>query len=201
MSEQIMVIDKGLISHRIIKDKMCLITEDTQELIDLIVEEHRFIARDDVEDNERYKQIIPYVIISNDQQFYMLQRTKNQTESRLHNKYSLGVGGHINPIKLEWKDEIITEGLRKELREEISFKGNYKLEFIGLINDESSSVSRVHLGLMYILTSESPESISVIERDKMTGLWIDKSDIEEYYNEFESWSQIVYDCYIKVKNP
>ncbi|MBF0541122.1 MAG: phosphoesterase [Nitrospirae bacterium] len=197
MSEQIMVLDRGLINHRLINDKMCLITEDTQELIDIIIEDHRFINRDEAENNESFKQIIPYVIIRNSEQYYMLKRTKNQTESRLHNKYSLGIGGHINPVKVEWKDEIIIEGLRKELREEISFKGNYRLEFVGLINDEGSSVSRVHLGLVYIMTVESPESISVLETDKMTGQWVNKSDIVNYYNEFETWSQIAYDCLIK----
>jgi predicted NUDIX family phosphoesterase len=197
MSELIMVIEKGLISHRIKGDKMCLITEDTQELIDLIVDSHRFIDRDDVETNENFKQIIPYVIICNQDEYFLLNRTENQTESRLHNKYSLGVGGHINPIKVEWKDEIIIEGLKKELKEEISIKGSFKLEFIGLINDESSSVSRVHLGLLYILTPSMPEDISVLETEKMTGLWIKKEDIKTYYNDLETWSQIALDCYIK----
>lgn len=197
MSEQIMVISKRFVGNRIQNDKMCLITEDTQELLDLIVGEHRFINREEVENDENYKQIIPYVVICNNDEYYLLQRTKNQTESRLHNKYSLGIGGHINPIKVEWKDDIIIEGLRKELREEISMNGNYKLEFIGFINDESSKVSRVHLGLMYILNPEVPENISVLETDKMSGQWVNKSDIKTYYNDLETWSQIAYDCYIK----
>ena len=44
------------------------------------------------------RQIIPYVILRRGRHYFLLRRLKKQTETRLHEKLSLGVGGHINDV-------------------------------------------------------------------------------------------------------
>ncbi|MBI4682239.1 MAG: hypothetical protein HY757_03970 [Nitrospirae bacterium] len=72
------------------------------------------------------------------------------------------------------------------------------LNFIGIINDESNSVSKVHLGLLYELEVQSPE-YRVLESEKMTAKWVSENELRDYYDGLETWSQIVYDQYIMKK--
>jgi predicted NUDIX family phosphoesterase len=71
--------------------------KENSELLKSIVQNGLFLRRGELEDNPTYKQIIPYAMISNKGSFYLYKRTSGQTEKRLHNKFSLGVGGHMNP--------------------------------------------------------------------------------------------------------
>ena len=124
-----------------------------------------------------------------------MQRTSRQTEKRLHNKFSLGIGGHINPDSSGHGSNLIIGGLYKELNEEVLINSPSDLKFIGTINDESNSVSRVHLGLLYELEVLSDE-YEVLEKDKMSAQWENRDNLIHYYDRFETWSQIVCDHFI-----
>jgi predicted NUDIX family phosphoesterase len=163
-----------------------------------IMENRTFMPRDEAEYNFNYKQVIPYVIIRHRNEFLLLKRTKKQTEKRLHDKYSLGIGGHINPVSSDSRDNIIMNGLYKELNEEISLSDPAELNFIGVINDESNSVSRVHLGLLYVHEVRSP-GYRVLETEKMTAQWVTEERLTDFYPLLETWSQIVCDHYIMNK--
>ena len=67
------------------------------EVLKRIVQNGLFLRRSELEEDPSFKQIIPYAIISNKESFYLFRRTSGQREKRLHNKFSLGVGGHMNP--------------------------------------------------------------------------------------------------------
>lgn len=195
MSESVMVVKNRLISPFInIKDNGCLITGNDQ-VFDNIIENHSFMPRNEAEYNFDFKQVIPYVIIRNANEYLLLKRTSQQTEKRLHNKYSLGIGGHINPAPSIPEKNIITNGLYRELGEEISLNDPGKLQFIGVINDERNSVSKVHLGLLYLLETRSSK-YQILETEKMTAQWVTKDRLVDYYDSLETWSQIVYDNYI-----
>jgi predicted NUDIX family phosphoesterase len=153
------------------------------------------MLRDEAEYNFEHKQVIPYVTVRHNNDYLLLQRTKQQSEKRLHNKYSLGIGGHINPLDDMDEENIIIKSLYRELNEEVLVKDQDGLSFIGIINDESNSVSRVHLGLFYVLEASTPE-FRVLETDKMTAQWVPEKDLKEYYEGLETWSQVVYDHYI-----
>ena len=57
---------------------------------------HRFMRRSDVEDDPTYKQLIPYAILRHRERFFCYRRGKLMDEPRLHQCYSIGVGGHIS---------------------------------------------------------------------------------------------------------
>lgn len=86
-----------------------------KSLVRRIYQSGKFLKRSRVENNPALKQIIPYALIcfnpdrnrSQKSQYLLLRRKGTQTEKRLHHKYSLGVGGHINPVTTE---EIKTGG-------------------------------------------------------------------------------------------
>ena len=86
------------------------------------------------------------MLIRHGESYFLLQRTPKQTEARLHHKLSLGIGGHINPDTPD-----LLDGLQKELEEEVDVAGDYDLTFVGILNDDTTDVGRVHLGAVYVL--------------------------------------------------
>ena len=170
------------------------------EALEWIVKNGLFRKRGELEENPFFKQVIPYAVISNNESFFLFKRTSGQTEIRLHNKFSLGVGGHMNPGKSEESNEryLINE-LKRELFEEVKLLNGClieDIEFIGFINDDTIPVGRVHIGLLYNI-HVSNKNVIVNETDRMTADWIDKPDLTEFYQGMETWSKIIFDCYIK----
>ena len=96
------------------------------------------------------------VILGHGDAYFLLRRTRKQNEARLHDKLSLGIGGHINP-GLD-----LLGGLQQELNEEVQIDDPYTLDFAGILNDESTEVGRVHLGAVYLLHA-STDRVHVLE--------------------------------------
>lgn len=180
------------------------------EVLKKIVQNGLFLRRSELEEDPSFKQIIPYAIISNkepersgvrqSQSFYLFRRTSKQTEKRLHNKFSLGVGGHMNPNdSMESKEQYLIDELKRELYEEVKLLNGClieDIEFIGFINDDTISVGSVHIGLLYNIHVSNKE-VYINETDKMTADWIDKPNLAEFYDGMESWTKITFDFYIK----
>jgi predicted NUDIX family phosphoesterase len=150
-----------------------------------------FMPREDVEDDPTYQQIIPYVVFRHGDRYLLTRRLKASTEARLRQLYSLGVGGHINPGDLAGGDPI-NDGLRREWEEEVAYDGSFQARLLGLLKDDSSPVSKVHLGIVFLVEGDTPE-IEIREKDKLSGELLSLVDMRIYYLEMESWSQIVYD--------
>jgi predicted NUDIX family phosphoesterase len=163
-----------------------MLRDRSDELLHLIATNHFFIDRDTAEVSPQYRQIIPYVVIRHGDECFALVRTRKQTEARLHDKMSLGIGGHINP------GHDLQAGLQKELDEEVRIGGTHTLTFAGILNDESTEVGRVHLGAVYLLDT-STRDVEVLETEKMRGEWIPRAALSESRDAMESWSQIVLD--------
>jgi predicted NUDIX family phosphoesterase len=161
-----------------------------------VVANYQFMGRDLAEEDETYKQVIPYVIIRHENQYLLMRRTKKQTESRLHNLYSLGIGGHINDADLPGANgDLLTAGMRRELIEEIRLESEEACALVGVINDDSTPVARVHLGFVYELTTSSPQ-FTIMEADKYTAEWKSRGELAQYYPQMETWAQIVHDALI-----
>jgi predicted NUDIX family phosphoesterase len=174
--------------------------EGNSDVLNRIVQNGLFRKRSELEEDPTFKQIIPYAIISNKDSFYLFTRTSGQTEKRLHNKLHLGVGGHMNPgSSKEAGDQYLINELKREFFEEVNLLNGClieNIEFFGFINDDSISVSRVHLGLLYNI-HVSNRDVVIYETDKMSAEWIDKTDLVDYYEEMETWTKIAIDHYIK----
>ena len=157
----------------------------------VIREHHFFMARAKVEDDPGYQQIIPYVVFRHRDRYFLTHRLRASSEKRLRKQYSLGVGGHINPGDLVAGDPI-QDGLKREWEEEVIYEGRFDAKLIGLLNDESSPVSRVHLGVVFLVDGDSPH-IAIRETDKLAGELLTLEEMRIFYLGMESWSQMVYD--------
>lgn len=151
-----------------------------------------------IEENENYRQVIPYVLIQAREtgEFLLSRRTAKQTEVRLHDKYSIGIGGHID---LPAPDKLIPcqvyYGAKRELKEETGWTSEGKgLHFQGIILTNVEPVDRVHVGVLYhtLVNKETPHS----ENGKHEHEWADMERLLQVYGRMELWSQIVFDNYI-----
>jgi predicted NUDIX family phosphoesterase len=167
------------------------ISEGLERYQKVIREQSFFMPRAEVEEDPAYQQIIPYVVFRHADRYFLTRRLRASTEKRLRQLYSLGVGGHINPGDLENGDPI-RDGLRREFEEEVEYSGEIDATLLGLINDDSSPVSKVHLALAFLVEGSSPE-IAIKETKKLAGELLTLEEMRMYYLEMESWSQIVYD--------
>jgi len=161
--------------------------------LEYILANQSFLSRAIAEDDPTHKQIIPYVVVRHGERILCMERTKKQTEKRLHGKCSIGVGGHINDVEvLGAGQNVIHAGLERELEEEIHLHGRRQsLELIGIISDDSTAVGQVHLGLVYTLETSSPE-FTINEPELMTAEFATVEQLRERYDRMETWSQIAF---------
>jgi predicted NUDIX family phosphoesterase len=162
-----------------------------------ILSRAEFIERSKAEQDFRYKQIIPYIVLQYRDKFLLIRRTPKQGEKRLHDKYSLGIGGHINTID-KAEGDILETGMRRELNEEIQVHREGECRLVGVINDDTTEVDRVHLGLVYLLTCKTP-GFTNLEPEAYTALWQTPDEIAAVYANMESWAKIVYERIIRNK--
>jgi predicted NUDIX family phosphoesterase len=174
--------------------------KETREVLTGIVQNGLFRKRSELEEDPTYKQVIPYAIISNNESFYLFKRTSGQAEKRLHNKFSLGAGGHMNPDNsFKSKEQYLTDELKRELFEEVRLLNGCSIEdieFIGFINDDTIPVGKVHIGLLFNI-HVSNKNVAINETDRMSADWVDKGDLARFYEGMETWTRITFDFYIK----
>ena len=149
-----------------------------------------FRPRDQVEDDPHWKQVIPYLAVTCGGKLLVLRRLASQGESRLHHRLSIGVGGHINP-ESPGPRPLIVRGLLREVSEELELDSSDIPEpvVVGWINDDSTAVGRVHLGLACRI--EVSEEVGVRERDRMEGTWQEIVSLSPEESAWESWSSLL----------
>ena len=169
-------------------------------ILNRLVQDRVFESRYKLENDPSFKQIIPYAIISNQGSYYLFKRGTGQREKRLHNKLSLGVGGHMNPVSSNvYNEQYLVNELKRELFEELRLESDCRIEeivFIGLINDDTIPVGTAHIGLLYNIRV-SDRDLSVKEKDKMSAEWVDTARLRKLYEQLETWTRIAFDYYIR----
>jgi predicted NUDIX family phosphoesterase len=152
-----------------------------------------FRRRGDVEDDPSLKQIIPYLIVRCGDRYMLYQRTRAGGETRLHDLYSIGVGGHIARADVDGAADLIAAGLRRELKEELTFGWDWSARLVGVLNDDGGAVGQVHFGLVHLVDVPSGD-VAIRETDRLTGRLADVAEIHAVYAHMETWSQLVLDA-------
>jgi predicted NUDIX family phosphoesterase len=111
-----------------------------------------YLNRSDAEQDRRYKQLIPYALIIHGDRILRYQRGKGGQETRLHGLYSVGVGGHISEedTGLFSTGPGYHEAMRRELMEEAAIDVTKEMA-VAVINDDSTDVGYVHLGIVHVV--------------------------------------------------
>lgn len=144
---------------------------------------HQFQRRGDIETDCSLKQIIPYVLVFNeDNEILIYQR--HGTEKRLHRLWSLGIGGHVN-IEDKQNDrfaDILVAGMKRECKEELGVDID-QFSLLGIINEEQTDVGHTHIGIVFTTTVSADLDIS---EELKKWMFVKIEQLSDF--KFELWS-------------
>lgn len=141
-----------------------------------------------MERDPAFKQVIPYLVLRDGPRYFLMRRTRAGGDARLHDRWSIGVGGHLNPGDLG-----LDGGLRREWREELAAEFEPTFRPLALLNDDTTEVGAVHLGVVYVADAAG-RPVAVRETDKLEGAFADPPEVGAVRGDLETWSQIVFDA-------
>jgi predicted NUDIX family phosphoesterase len=154
-----------------------------------------FLPRAKAENDPTHKQIVPYAIISHGGTVLHYVRGKKAGEQRLVAKGSVGIGGHLNDADeslFAWDEVAYRAGVEREVNEEIKIDSPFEDRIVALLNDDTTEVGRVHLGIVHVFRLAEPK---VEKREAMiTNLaFLTKEELRARRDSLETWSQICVD--------
>ncbi len=152
-----------------------------------------FMERPAAELDPTHKQLIPYSIFHHQGRYLCYTRGGKSGEKRLVSKRSVGIGGHINPIDQSHDglgETMYFNSIEREITEELVIGGTHTQSVIGLINDDSSEVGSVHLGVVHRFELSSAE-VSSNEEAIQDLQFFTLAELKAKYDELEAWSQII----------
>ena len=163
-------------------------TDGLGAFLDVVANEGRYAPRAAMEQDPTHKQIIPYLVLRDGDRYFLMRRTRAGVDRRLHDRWSIGVGGHLNP-----GDDGLLGGLRREWREELEADFEPDFEPIALLNDDTTDVGAVHLGVVF-LAHAVDRPVSVREHDKLTGAFATPGEVAAVLEDLETWSRLVFEA-------
>jgi len=188
MKEDILVIEAEFLKD-FINGRPGLKKAEEEILLQIIDNKGLFKEREKVEHDPYYKQIIPYIAMVNEKnEILTLKRLTTQSEKRLHNKISLGVGGHVNNEDSETPLEAFRKGMQREIDEEVQVELKEAPKFLGVIYDNTTSVGQVHLGMAYKVKIHF---FGINEKDKFDYTWKKVGELADQIEEMENWSKFI----------
>ena len=162
-------------------------TDGLDEFVVAVERDGRYEPRSEMEHAPSFKQIIPYLVLRDERRYFLMQRTKAGGDERLHGRYSIGVGGHLNP-----GDGGLLGGLRREWAEEIAADFVPEFRLVALLNDDTTPVGAVHLGAVYE-ADVAGRPIDIRETDKLTGGFASAGDVAAVADRLETWSRLAFE--------
>lgn len=194
-AESILVVKRSVLFTQDINAWHGMNTTNLEDFITTINNHKEFLPRPEMENDPTYKQIIPYIVFYHDKKYFLMQRKTTASEQRLQGKFSLGIGGHIR--QEDMTSHSLFDWAKREFDEEVHYTGSCTITPLGMVNDDSDDVGKVHLGLVLLLTGDS-NKISV-KSELKNGVLVSLDECINRYDRLESWSQIVIN-YLKTLN-
>src|SRR5437870_2779945 len=154
-----------------------------------------FLPRAQAETDPTHKQIIPYALLTFENKVLYYVRGKKAGEQRLVAKGSIGIGGHMNDSDeslFAWDEAAYRAGVEREVNEEVKIDTKFEDRIVALLNDDTTEVGRVHLGIVHVFRLAEPK---VEKREAMiTNLaFLSKDELIARRQSLETWSQLCVD--------
>lgn len=185
IDEQVFVVPRAAVPDR--AGWYGLRTDGLADFVAAAGRDGRYESRSAMEQDPTFKQIIPYLVLRDGPRYFLMQRTTAGGDVRLHNRYSIGVGGHLNP-----GDGGLLGGLRREWEEELVAGFVPAFRLIALLNDDTTPVGAVHLGAVY-LADAGGRPVCIRETDKLTGGFAHVAQVRDVADRLETWSQLAFE--------
>ncbi|MBF8290032.1 MAG: hypothetical protein HW391_1000 [Chloroflexi bacterium] len=163
------------------------IVDDGLDEFEEVVRRHgRFVPRPVAETDRSTKQVIPYLVLRQGVDYFLMRRTRAGGDARLHDRWSIGVGGHLNP-----GDTGLLGGLRREWTEELVADFEPEFRLVGLLNDDTTDVGSVHIGAVYVADAAG-RPVAIRETDKLEGRFAAPAEVAAVAERLETWSALVF---------
>jgi predicted NUDIX family phosphoesterase len=192
--EHILVVRRTLLDQLGAFQGLCF--EVDRYLPTLLARENNFFtARGPAETNPELKQIIPYVVLVHGGRVLHYVRGKKAGEQRLVAKGSIGIGGHMNDEDeglFTFDRAAYDAAVQREVGEELRLGAKYSNHVVALINDDSTEVGRVHLGVVHIFRLES-DDVQKGEAMITELQFLDRAQLLARRDALETWSQFCAD--------
>lgn len=158
------------------------------ETLAAVARHGRFMRREEAEQDPSHKQVIPYLVLRDGERWFLMRRTRAGGDARLHDLWSIGVGGHLNPgdgdvegcLRREWAEELVAD-----------FEPEYLP--VGLLNDDTTPVGAVHLGVVYTADAAG-RPVGIRETHKLAGGFAPTAEVAAAREGMETWSRLVFDA-------
>jgi predicted NUDIX family phosphoesterase len=150
-----------------------------------------YLNRSDAEQDKRYKQLIPYVLLICNDKILRYRRGRGGQETRLHGLYSVGIGGHISEEDhglFSGDRGGYQEGMRRELVEEVAID-EAKEAAVAVINDDSTEVGYVHFGVVHVMHVAN-ENVAGRRSGIAAPEFVPMADAMKDLSGYESWSRL-----------
>lgn len=201
--EEVLVIPRGSLDPE-------AFTGSYSNFCDILQKSGIFIKRKFAEVDENFLQVIPYVVVSakdssGSKFVFTYKRLKAGSEARLHDRYSIGVGGHIEYSKdyvgPDTNDKVncIIKGAIRELQEEITVN-SISPSRLAVANDSNfliylsdTAVDRVHIGVLLEIDIGRLD-IAPREITKLSGCMKKLSELKTSELQFENWTKKALQC-------
>jgi predicted NUDIX family phosphoesterase len=156
---------------------------------------NHFLSRAAAEADPTHKQIIPYALLACGERVLHYVRGKKAGEQRLVAKGSIGIGGHMNDEDeslFAWDEQAYRAGVQREVNEEVEIATPFEDRIVALLNDDTTEVGRVHLGVVHVFRL-AEEKVQKREAMITNRAFLTKAELEERRESLETWSQICVD--------
>lgn len=157
------------------------------EALEAIARLGEYRPRGPMERDPGWKQVIPYLVLRDRDRYFLMRRTRAGRDERLHDRFSIGVGGHLNP-----GDRGLGGGLLREWHEELAADFVPTFEPVGLLNDDTTDVGRVHIGVVYVADAAG-RPVAIRETEKLSGEFATPDAVAAVADRLEGWSRIAFE--------
>ena len=172
---------------------------DVDRYLDVFLkrENNFFLPRSRAEEDPAFKQIIPYAALTLGGKILHYVRGAKSGEKRLVAMGSIGIGGHINDHDeslFSFDRDAYRVAVRREIEEELRLASTYQERVVALINDDSTEVGRVHLGVVHVIALDNG-GVRAGEKAIAELRFLELDELRRRRDRLESWSQIVLDAW------
>jgi predicted NUDIX family phosphoesterase len=194
VGENVLVFPRALFERLGVFQGFCA---DVDRYLPIILDKknNSFQPRARAETDPAFKQIIPYVVVTDGKSILHYVRGKKAGEQRLVAKGSIGIGGHINDADHTFFADglqAFQDAVRREVCEELAIQGPFDAKPVGLINDDSTEVGRVHFGVVHVLF-RTPEQVKKNEQVITQMEFLPVANLKAKREQMETWSQLCLD--------
>lgn len=158
-----------------------------------------FGPRQALEHDDRFRQVIPYVVLHCASKVYSYRRGQASNEDRLRGRTSIGFGGHVTLADLVTiaGQVDVTATLRtavtRELHEELQLPAVLAKRTIGILCTSDTPVSRVHVGIVELWALQNVD-VRPLEATVEELTLSDVAQLTCSLEDMEDWSRLTASC-------